>query len=195
MTGKALGEAVTKGIITHARVTVRPGSGLKIDVEVPGRERVEEIVERLVSPVTGMYRVHVRIYNARTARGARGKKYLATGTFTALGKALMDAFFPGRGTEAVNKALLRLPLTSAEAFEGRPVDRVYDPRDRRWIPARPGMMCRTKDGMICAITDDPEGTAPPVAAEKDARMAAVLCDSLVDMLLAERPPTVGGGPR
>ncbi len=195
MTGRALGEAVTKGVITHVRVTVRPGSGLKTEVEVPGSERVEEIVERLVKPVTGMYRVKVRIYNARTAPDLQSKKYLATGTFTALGKALMDAFFPGRGTEAVNKALPRLPITSAEAFEGKPVKKVYDPRDKEWIPARPGMMCRTKDGMICAITDDPEGMAPPAAADKDARMAAALCDSLVDMLLAERPPTVGGGPR
>ncbi|AAM01340.1 hypothetical protein [Methanopyrus kandleri] len=189
---RALAEAVTKGVLTHVEVSVKPGSGLVLDVDVPRADRVKDIVRSLVTPITGMYQVRVRITNARAEPEAANKKCLATGTFTALGKALMDAFFPGRGTEAVNKALLRVPITSEEAYRGKRFDRVYDPRKKRWIPARPGMMCRTKDGMICAVTDDPDGIAPPAAAEKDAKLATVLCDTLFDMLLAEKPPTVRG---
>ncbi|WP_456434807.1 hypothetical protein [Methanopyrus sp.] len=189
---RALAEAVTKGVLTYVEVSVEQGSGLELEADVPKADRVKDIVRSLVTPITGMYRVRVRITNARAEPEAANKKCLATGTFTALGKVLMDAFFPGRGTEAVNKALLRVPITSEEAYRGKRFDRVYDPREKRWVPARPGMMCRTKDGMICAVTDDPDGIAPTIAAEKDAKLATVLCDTLFDMLLAEKPPTVRG---
>ncbi len=195
MKGRALAEAVTKGVLTHVRVEMEEGSGLSVDVSTPGSEKIRDIVRRLLYPLSGRFHIDVEIKNARYDPELAPEKFVATGTFTAVGKAAMDAFFPGRGTEAVNKALLRVPLTSEEAFRGEVFHEVYDPKEKRWIPARPGMMCRTVDGMICAVTDDATGMAPPEAAEKDARLAMALCDALFDMLLAEEPPTLRGGTR